>query len=128
MRRLSDIGSKDLRYRWMGHPEGRDILLFTLGSVFFKGNLSYSADVSFIRRGENVLFWNWGAGPGFYDQRTPTGTAENRLSAALQANWKPLSCLTLKAYLSGSMIFNQKHIEKKQAYGLETAFSVIFTY
>jgi hypothetical protein len=128
MRRLSDIGSKGLRYRWMGHPEGRDILLFTLGSGFFKGNLSYAADVSFIRRGENTLFWNWGVGPGFYDQHTPTGTAENQLSAAFKVNWKPLACLTLTAYLSGTMVFNAKHIKEKQAYGMDMAFSAAFTY
>ncbi|MDR3138128.1 MAG: capsule assembly Wzi family protein [Treponema sp.] len=128
MRRLSDIGSKGLRYSWTGHPQGRDALLFTLGSLFFKGNLSYSADLSFTRRGEHSLYWDWGAGPSFYDQHTPTGIAENQLSAAFQAKWKALPFLTLRAYLSGSMIFNSKHIEKKRAYGLDTAFYVILTY
>jgi hypothetical protein len=128
MRRLSDIGSKDLRYQWIGHPKGRDTLLFALGSSFFKQNISYAADLSFLRKGEHTLYWDWGAGPDFSGQHTPTGIPENTLTAAFKVNWKPLPCLTLGAYLAGALIFDAEHIRGSRKYGAETAFSVVFTY
>jgi hypothetical protein len=128
MRRLSDIGSKDLRYLWTGHPQGRDTLLFTLGALLFKSNISCGGDLSFIRKGEHTLYWDWGTGPDFFDQQTPTGVPENTLRLAFKVNWKPLSYLTLGGYLAGSMVFDAEHIRGRREYGVDTAFFVSFVY
>jgi hypothetical protein len=128
MRRLSDLTSKARRYTWIGHPEGRDSLLFSLGASANKENISLSSELSFIRKGEHTLVWDWSKGAGFNDQSTPSGTAENKFIATVGAGWKPLPVLSLSAQVSGIFVFNADHIEGQQKIGMETILSAVFTY
>ncbi|MDR3343236.1 MAG: capsule assembly Wzi family protein [Treponema sp.] len=128
MRRLSDITSKDLRYQWIGYPDGRDALVFAAGSSFFKEDRAFSVDLAFIRKGEHTIRWDWGIGTPYTDERTPTGTAENKLTATIKGMWKPLSWITLSGTIAGSMIFDMGHTKGTNAYGLETILSLALTY
>jgi hypothetical protein len=117
MRRLAEIGAKPLRYTWFGHPEGRDTILFAVGSSFSKGKLEFSADASFAIRGEHTIQWDWGMGEGYNDQRTPTGTAEKRLTLIFGSVWRISSYLTLSGQVGGAFIFNDNHKEGDDEYG-----------
>ncbi|MDR1957424.1 MAG: capsule assembly Wzi family protein [Treponema sp.] len=128
MRRLSDIGSKDIRYLWIGHPAGRDTLLFALGSVVSKGNLVLSADISFINRGEHTIRWDWEQTQEARNERTPSGIAERQLLIGVGTTWKPLPRLALSGYLGSVMVFDANHVKGTNAYGGEMSFSVRLTY
>jgi hypothetical protein len=76
--------SMDFRYRWMGHPEGRDAVVFAAGSRFsmadrqrgFDDRLVFSADATFVIHGERGIHWDWERGDSFFAEKTPTGTPE----------------------------------------------------
>jgi hypothetical protein len=116
------------RYRYIGHPEGRDALFFALGSRLSKDKLSFSLDFSFARKGEHATsLWDWAQGKGYTDLHTPSGTPENRFSLALGAEWKlfsRFSHIALSAQIAGFYFSNHRHISGKQAYGLDATFGV----
>jgi hypothetical protein len=124
MRRLADMGTKPLRYTWFGHWEGRDTILFAVGSSFSKGRLNFSADVSYALKGEHTLLWDWGMGQGYNDQKTPSGLSEKRLTAAFGSTWQILSYLTLYGQIGGAVIFNAQHTLGNTEYGGFFALSV----
>jgi hypothetical protein len=106
MRRLAEVGSKPLRYTWFGHPEGRDTMLFALGSSFSKGALAFSADASFAIKGEHTIAWDWGMGKEHNEQRTPSGSAQRRVTLVLGSVWRILPHLTLSGRVGGAFIFS----------------------
>jgi hypothetical protein len=126
MRRTAD--SLGPRYNWIGHSEGRDMMLFALGSDFVKKNLSLSAGVSFIRRGEHTILWDWKMGPESNGQKTPSGVAENKLTANIGSSWKVLPYLTLSAQVAGNFVFNAGHQNGRNEYGMDAVFAVVFFY
>jgi hypothetical protein len=117
-----------MRYNWLGHPDGRDAMLFALGSTLSKKNLAFFLDISFARKGEHTLMWDWNKGQGYNDQHTPSGTAENKLTMVLGSTWKILPYLTLSGQIAGNFVFNAGHISGHNKYGLDTALSVTFVY
>jgi hypothetical protein len=128
MRRLSDISSKSHRYAWIGYPEGRDRIVGAAGTVFFTGDLSFSLDVSWISRGSRSLSWDWVKGPGYNDQRTPSGSPEYQLEAIIGAGWKPLPQLTLAGHLAGTALFEAGHIRGEREQSLEIMLRIAYTY
>jgi hypothetical protein len=128
MRRLSDLGTKDLRYAWLGHPEGRDTLFYALGSSLNREDLAFSWDLSFVQKGNHTILWDWGKGKGYNDEHTPSGTPENRWIFSIGSEWKPASFIKLAGHLGGAMIFEAEHIKGAREYGLEAIFSAVFTY
>jgi hypothetical protein len=128
MRRPSELTSTSYRYAWTGHPEGRDTMLFSLGALAYKENLSLSSELSFIRKGEHTLYWDWGMGSAYNDQHTPSGTAENKVIASIGAGFKPLSSVMLKAQISGILVFDAGHIQGEQETGAEVILSASYTY
>jgi hypothetical protein len=73
--------SMEFRYRWMGHPEGRDMILFAAGSRFFKKDkLAFLAGLSFCIHGEHTLYWDWDRGDQYASEKTPTGTPEKKIN------------------------------------------------
>jgi hypothetical protein len=102
--------SMEFRYRWMGHPEGRDAIVFAAGSRFSKADrLVFSADVSYVIHGEHGIYWDWNRGDAFAAEKTPTGTPEKKLTLSLGAAWKPFPQVTLSTEIGGSAAFNAKH-------------------
>jgi hypothetical protein len=130
MRRLSPGGKEHaMRYTWIGHPEGRDMMLFALGSSFSKDKLSFSADFSYILRGEHTILWDWKMGRGYTDQKTPSGIPEHTLKIAFDAKWKPLSFLTVSRQIAGTfVVINADHVSGAKEYGIDTVLSVHFLY
>jgi hypothetical protein len=125
-RRISDLDG--LRYNWIGHAEGRDTVLYLVGSSVSKRNLGFFLNLSFIQKGEHTIIWDWNMGKGYNDQKTPSGLPEHKLALVLGSHWKPLSLLELSAQVGGSAVFNAGHISGTQKYGLDAVFSVKFTY
>jgi hypothetical protein len=128
MRRPSEIGSKDLRYSWIGHPEGRDMMLFALGAGFSKTDLALSADISFVSRGEHAILWDWAQDEKALGESTPSGTPERQLSAGLGATWQPFAHLSLSGYVGGVFVFDAGHQAGANESGLEMYFSAALSY
>jgi hypothetical protein len=128
MRRPSEIGAKPLRYKWIGHGEGRDMMLFALGASFSKTDLLLSADISFVNRGEHSIEWDWAQNDDALKERSPTGTVERRLTIGLGAVWKLLSRLSLSGYAAGSLLFNADHRAGATEAGLELCLSAALSY
>jgi hypothetical protein len=117
MRRLAEVGNKPLRYTWFGHPEGRDTLLFAVGSSFVKDKMGFSVDAVFALKGERTIQWDWGMGEGYNDQNTPSGVAEKRLSLVFGSTWRVLPYLTVSGRIGGAYIFNAVHRHGRDEYG-----------
>ncbi|MDR0561799.1 MAG: hypothetical protein LBG73_03840, partial [Spirochaetaceae bacterium] len=94
MRRMNRFSMTE-RLMWMGHPQGRDALLFLIGSRVGKGeDISFSAELAFSLHGEHGLKWDWGSPDGGWaagaaDEVTPTGQFEKKISLSVAAQWKP---------------------------------------
>jgi hypothetical protein len=128
MRRLSDVGSKPLRYKWIGHREGRDMMLFALGAAVSKADMTLSADISWVNRGEHGIEWDWSQDDEALNARTPTGTVERRLTAGLGAVWRPLARLSLSGSVSGVLLLNADHQTGASEAGLELYLSAVLKY
>jgi hypothetical protein len=128
MRRLADMGNKPNWYRWIGHPVGRDTILFTLGAILSKSDLRFTFDITLINQGEHTIRWDWEKSPETRAERTPSGIGVQKLSSGLEAAWKPISWLTLTGYIGGAMAFNTDHVEGNQQYGMEFSASVAIVF
>jgi hypothetical protein len=128
MRRLSEVGAKPLRYRWIGHGEGRDMALFALGASVSKADLALSADVSLVNRGEHTIAWDWAQDEKALGERAPTGTVERRLSVGAGAAWRPLAWLSLSGYAAWALLLNAGHRADATETGLELYLSVALSY
>jgi hypothetical protein len=128
MRRLPELGDKELRYRWIGHPQGRDTLLIALGADFLREPWAFALGLSFIRKGEHTIQWDWSPGKDSFNEVSPTGRPENILTARGEALWKLLPGFSLKFYTALSVIFDLRHQERTAPeFGLETALSLSYS-
>ena len=118
----------EFRYRWLGHPEGRDAVVFAAGSRLSKDDrLMFSADLSFVVHGKHGIYWDWNRGDTFAAERTPTGTPEKRLTASLGAEWKPFPQVTLSAEAGGGATLNANHTGNDEFGGwLELGIKYVF--
>ncbi|MDR0597296.1 MAG: capsule assembly Wzi family protein [Treponema sp.] len=128
MRRLSEVGAKPLRYKWIGHGEGRDMMLFALGASVSKTDLLLSADISLVNRGEHTIEWDWTQTGAALKERAPTGIAERRLTLGLGAVWRPLARLSLSGYAAGVLLLNAGHRAGLNEAGLELYLSATLSY
>jgi hypothetical protein len=126
MRRISDI--EPLRYRWIGHPEGRDSLVYMGGASFSKEDIGFSLNVAFVQKGEHTLTWDWSMGKESTAEKTPSGVPENTLTLVVGSNWKPLAWLELSAQAGGSVVFNHGHTPGAREYGFDAMIRVKCTY
>jgi hypothetical protein len=58
MRRLTEWNGRPLQYRWIGHPEGRDTILFAIGAEFEKADLQFVMDAAYALQGEHTIQWD----------------------------------------------------------------------
>ncbi|MDR1072868.1 MAG: capsule assembly Wzi family protein [Treponema sp.] len=126
MRRISD--SEPLRYRWIGHPEGRDSMLYMAGARLLKENIGFSLNVAFVQKGMRTLEWDWSMGKESSAEKTPSGIPENKLTLTVGSNWKPLAWLELLAQAGGSVVFNHGHTSGAREYGFDAMVSVRCAY
>ncbi|MDR0589746.1 MAG: capsule assembly Wzi family protein [Spirochaetaceae bacterium] len=128
MRRLPELGDKELRYRWIGHPQGRDTLLVALGADFLREPWKFALGLSFIRRGEHTIRWDWSLGRDSFNEISPTGTPETVFTLQGEVTWKLLPGFSLNLYTGGSLIFDLRHQERAAPkFGLETALSLSYS-
>jgi hypothetical protein len=129
MRRLSVNNNNTLLY-YIAYP--RDTIALSLGTKFFKGDtLNISGEFSWISRGEhnkNGIIWDWEQTVDSFNERTPTGIAENKFTASLEAQWKLYPFLALKGGVTGIFSRNNRHINGSDETGGQAAFSVSFMY
>jgi hypothetical protein len=127
MRRMNRK-SMEFRYRWMGHPEGRDAVVFAAGSRLSKDDrLMFSAELFFGIHGKHGMYWDWDRGDVFAAEETPTGTPEKRLTVSLGAEWKPFPQVTLSAEVGGGTTLNANHLGNDEFGGwLELGIKYVF--
>jgi hypothetical protein len=117
-------------YKFIGYP--RDTMSVSAGAEFFnKDNLSFSGSFSWVSSGEhdkNGLKWDWQRSISAWNERTPSGTAENKFVLGLGAKWKPLPYIVLKANIAGIVSLNNKHIPGVNAEGGQASLSVSLQY
>jgi hypothetical protein len=128
MRRLSETMEKPLRYQWIGHSLGRDAMLFTLGMELYQEFLSIAPELSFTRRGEHTIRYDWQKSTAAFNEKTPTGIPENFLSLGVEAVWRPVKRLRLSAYIAGGFLFDAGHVPGANEAGAEFTFSAAFRY
>jgi len=121
-------------YYFIGYP--RDTIAITGGTNFFyTDTLFFSGSFSWISSGQhnnnestNGIIWNWGNSSKERNERTPTGTAENKFIISLSAGWKPNDLLVLKADITGIISINNNHNHGDTALGGQASFSVGLRY
>jgi len=113
----------------IGHS--RDTMSLTFGAKFFNNDaLNLSGSFSWVASGAHNrvgLKWDWDRGET-YNEKTPSGTAENKFILSLGAEWNPLSWLALKAGITGIISLNNKHIDGVREAGGQASLSVGFKY
>ena len=125
MRNLSD--SQRMHYSFIGYP--RDLLVFTLGSTFFRADtLSISGIFSLLFNGEKDIYYDWEISETASNARSPTGTVENKYIASLSARWSLNQFLSLNGSLTGIHSRNNKHIAGSNETGLQSTVSLTFSY
>ena len=121
---------QDWDYKFIGYP--RDMISLSVGTEFFnKDNLSFSGSFSWINSGEHNkdgLKWDWEQSEKAWNERTPSGTVENKFILCLGAKWKPLAYLVLKTNIAGIISLNNKHNSDVNATGGQASFSVGLQY
>ena len=128
MRRLSELSNKDMRYAWIGHPEGRDFLLFALRARFSRPPYDLTLKASYKLQGEHGLVWDWERGPDSSGQSSPSGTAERRSLLSAELGWKVKPKLALGAYLAVIRIDGYDHVKGDYEMGAETALSLTYSF
>jgi len=131
MRRSSDLGSKDLRYAWFGHGEGRDMFLAALGVSAVTERLSLSADFSVKLQGEHKQAgedkaWDWDRKHS--SQISPSGNPETSIRLLLGAGYKILPSLILSGHLGGIARFDVDHKRGTRDYGVEAGLKAAYYY
>ncbi len=128
MRRLSELSDKDPRYAWIGHPEGRDFLLFALRGRFVRPRYALTLKASYKLQGEHGLSWDWARGPDSASQSTPSGVPERRALVSADLDWKATKKLAVGAYLAVIRVDGADHVKGDYEMGAETALSVTYTF
>jgi hypothetical protein len=126
MRRLSDIGAKELRYAFFGHAEGRDMFLAALGASARGKKISLGLDLSLKMQGEHGLKWDWS--PRYNTQNSPSGNPETRGIVILSLALKVLPNCTIDCRIGETVLLNAGHIPGERKYGTEAGFGVRFYY
>ncbi|MDR0598527.1 MAG: hypothetical protein LBG84_00385 [Treponema sp.] len=126
MRRSSDLGTKDLRYAYFGHGEGRDMFLAALGVSAAGEKLALALDLSLKRQGEHGLAWDWDK--RYNSQNSPSGNPETLIRTLLSVEYRLLPSLTLSGHAGGTLIFDAGHVRGNREYGFEAGLKAAYYY
>lgn len=128
MRRLSELSKKAPRYAWLGHPEGRDFMLYALRAHFSRGPYDLTLRASYKLQGEHGLLWDWEKGSESSSQTAGSGTAERRALLSADFGWRLLPDLSFGAYAAVIHVADAAHVKGDQELGAETTLSVIYKF
>jgi hypothetical protein len=131
MRRSSDLGSKDLRYAWFGHGEGRDMFLAALGVSAATEKLFLSLDLSLKLQGAHAQAgqhgaWDWNKEQN--SQQSPSGNFETSTRLLFGVGYKVLPSLTLSGHFGGTAVFDAGHTKGAREYGIEAGLKAAYYY
>ncbi len=128
MRRLSALSGKEPRYAWIGHPEGRDFMLFALRARIIREPYALVLKASYKLQGEHGLKWDWKRGPDSSSQSTPSGVSERMALVSAALDWKASEKLAFGAYLAVIRVDGADHVKGDYEMGAETALSVTYSF
>ena len=124
------IADNQEEYYYIGYP--RDTMVLTVGTRFFQDNaLSIAGSFSWISSGEHNkdgITWDWNNDQDAFNEKTPSGIAENKLIASFSVQWNVLSFLSLSGNITGIYSMNNKHNSGSNEAGLQARVSVNFRY
>ena len=134
MRRSSHIGTKELRYDWFGHKDGRDMFLAAAGVFAHAEKITLSADLSVKVQGEhhkrsdgiNSIVWDWNKDDS--DQRSPSGNPETSVRTLFGLTYKILPALTLSGHLGGTAVFGAGNKRGNREYGIEAGLTAAYSF
>ncbi|MDR1430362.1 MAG: capsule assembly Wzi family protein [Spirochaetaceae bacterium] len=126
MRRLSDLGTKDLRYMFFGHTEGRDMFLAALGAAAQNEKLSVRLDLSFKMQGGHGLEWDWDT--EYNNQRSPSGNPETRIRLGLGLGYRLFPGFTIEGNIGETLLLDAAHVRGERKYGFEAGLGVRYYY
>jgi len=126
MRRSSDLGSKDLRYAWFGHGEGRDMFLAALGVSAHTEKLALALDLSFKMQGEHDIVWDWNKAQN--NQESPSGNPETAARILFDVGYRIHPSFTLCGHLGGTALFDAAHVKGSSEYGIEAGLKAVYYY
>ena len=125
MRRSSDLGTKALRYAWIGHGEGRDMFLAAFGISAQREKLTLSLDYSFKMQGEHGILWDWNKAQN--SQSSPSGNPVTSNRLLLGINYKLLPGLWAGGHIGGASLFDAG-FKGNREYGIETGLKIMYYY
>jgi hypothetical protein len=119
-----------IRNKLLGYS--RDTVTLSAGADFFnKDKLKFSGSFSWISGGEHNKYglkWDWETSKKAWNERTPSGIAENKFILCFEAKWKPLPYLILKTNITGILSFNNNNDSGVNEKGGLLSFSAGFHY
>ena len=116
-----------LQFFYTGLP--RDTIALKMGTKFFKDDaLSIEGDFTWVSQGKHTIAWDWEKNSTTFDERTPTGTVENKFIFSLAAQWKLYSFLVFGGGVTGIFSRNNGHDSGINETGGQAAFSVSFLF
>jgi len=125
--------NEDWDYKYIAYP--RDTMALTVGTKFVKNDkLNFSGSISWISSGEHNKYglkWDWRSTPDARNEKSPSGTAENKLIFCFGTFWKPFpffQYLALKADISLIASLNNGNISDNNQFGAQGSLSVSFHY
>jgi hypothetical protein len=107
------------RYRWLGHPNGRDAITLMAGSHLSFGKKWWvNADIQYLIQGERGIGIVWGNADGepYVSERTPVGTPRHTITLYPTAVYALTKSITLQGGIAGSIVVNAG---KETLYGAE---------
>ncbi len=128
MRRLSALVVKPLRYMWIGYPEGRDVINITFGVQMQKDPVNLTFQLSYLNKGEHSIKWDWDLGPDAFNQRTPTGVAEQRWLLSSEITVQVIKPLSLSCHSALQWVQNFNHQLGVDDFGSELILSAKYTF
>lgn len=128
MRRLSATVVKDLRYAWIGYPEGRDVIVVSMGAKVHKATVSYDFSIMYKNKGEHSLRWDWEKGLNAVAQKTPTGNPEQSLTVAGELQWSVIPPLSLVIGAAVCNYTQYQHVPGISLFGAEVYFNARYIF
>jgi hypothetical protein len=126
MRRSSDLGTKDIRYAFFGHAEGRDMFLAALGAAAQGEKLSARLDLSFKMRGAHGMTWDWDT--QYNNENTPSGNPETRARLGLGLGYRVFPGFTVEGSIGETVLLDAGYVKGERKYGFEAGVSVRYYY
>ena len=115
------------QYSYIGYQ--RDTIALSLEANFFnKDILVLTGGFTWLSTGEHTINWDWEKTSQAYNEKTPSGTAENRFLASLGVKWKINAFITCKYVITGIYSINNAHIKDSNIFGGQMSAIISFFY